>query len=264
MPDPHEVTYYFNLAVEQYADINLEFLLDQCPYSRISALCVGVKNGHFIVRILMSELENKSLVWGSEVNGFFSVRDLEITPCNFKTKLVRIYNAPPNALFLVFPLPDRLNHNQRRYSKRVNLDNSEEDGFSAWHGYMAGGDEEKPPQLRWQKLVSPACVLAELSANGMRLDMQDNSAIYTRIFLNDIVLLKGDFGSTQKPAQLYVLGNVVRKMPKPESEGIMCVGCHFSAWRKISGSETWFRADDQEGVGLIAQWVSRNFRVLAQ
>lgn len=257
-----EVNYIFNLAVEQYANINLVFLLDKCPYSTLSAVCVGLKNNHVITRVPLEEIERHPVIWGSEVSGYFSVRDTDIINCHFKTRLVRIYNAPPNSMFLIFPLPRFLDHNQRRFSRRVNIDEEYADSFRLYHAWLSGGDNDHPPQYKWQLLNNHGCELAELSATGMRIDMNEQNPLYAKIFLNDPVLLKGDFGYAQKPAKLYVLGNVVRKMRKPDSEDMMSIGCHFESWRKTEANSTWFRADPQEGIAQIAQWVARTFRSL--
>lgn len=264
MADPREdeVTYYFKLAVEQYAEMSLVFMLDMCPYSRINALCVGVKNGFFIARVLMEEVNSQPLIWGSDVNGYFTVRDEHIVHCHFKSKLVRLNNAPPDALFMAFPLPANIDHEQRRFSRRVNLDEDTEHKLKVWHSYMFGGDFETPPQMRWESLKNRNCELVELSANGMRLELEEKNPLFPKLSVADNVLLLGDFGSPSKPAPLYILGNIVRKMPKPDVEGVMCIGCHFNSWRKVPGDGTWFRADPQEGIGQVAQWISRNFRNL--
>lgn len=265
MPDrkiQDNVEYYFDLAIKDYVEIDLLFYLDKCEYSNLKALCVGLKNGHFIMRTSVAEVENSPLVWGTEVAGYFSVRDVEMIPCNFRTRLVRIYNAPPESLFLVCPLPSHMNHEQRRFSKRVNLDPEGNAGFDIWHGMFLNGDPETPPQLRWAQLESRHCELAELSANGMRLDFEENSPFLQKMAINDEMLLRGNFGTRARVDDIYVLGNIVRIMKKPEAEGVMSVGCHFRAWRKVTApaNQAWFRSDAQEGIGQISQWLSRNYR----
>ena len=254
-----KINYYFSLAAEQYEEIELVFELDLCPYSQASALCVGVKNGHFIARATLEELEREPLIWGTEVNGFFSVRDVDLLHFHFRTRLARLYNAPPNAMFLVCPLPSALDTQQRRFGKRVNLDESAAASLTVWHSYLTGGDAEAPPRQMWQPLTNRGAQVGEISANGMRLDISQKDPLYPRIFINDPALLRGDFGTPAKPAPLFILASVVRKMAKPESEDMMSIGCKFISWRKVDSQGAWFRADPQEGIGQLAQWISRNF-----
>lgn len=258
-----EVAYYFNLVVEHHSDVDCYFYLDHCLYSRIRATCAGIKNGHLVARVSLEELDKNPLVWGSEVNAYFSVRDVDVVHCHFKSRLVRMYNAA-NAMFLIFPLPKNLDHNQRRFSRRVNLFEMEGVELAVWHGEMQGGNMESQPQLRWIALRGQPCSVGEISANGLRLDIEEKSLLAAKIGVNDLVLLKGDFAPKSRPCPIFVLGVAVRKMPDIEAEGIIDVGCHFLNWRKVNDSQNpaWFRADPQEGIGMIAQWVSRNFRSL--
>lgn len=262
--EKNEVSYFFDLAVEQYAELELYFYLDRCMFSSIHATCAGIKNGHIIARVPIAEIDKNPIVWGSEINAYFTVRDAEITHCHFKSRLVRMYNAPPNAMFLVFPLPRHMDHQQRRFSRRVQIDREDAETIDIWHGELQGGDMENLPKLRWIALRDQYCSLGEISANGMRLDFPERNPHTGKIGINDLVLLKGDFAPAGKSCPIFVLGMVVRKKADIEHEDIICVGCHFLSWRKVNDSTnpTWFRADPQEGVGMIAQWVSRNFRSL--
>lgn len=253
------ISYFFNLAVEQYEEIDLIFQLDLCPYSQMRALCVGVKNGHFIVRVTLEELDNEPIIWGTEANGYFSVRDEDAFHFHFRAKLARMYNAPPNAMFLIFPLPTELDRQQRRFSRRVTLDETFRQKLTVWHGYLTGGDPETPPRPNWQPLTNSGCEVGELSANGVRLDVDATNPLYPKLFINDPILLRGNFGAPQKPLSLYILGNIVRKMRKPDSENAMSVGCHFTSWRKAEANAPWFRSDPREGIGQLAQWISRNY-----
>lgn len=260
----NDSNYYFNLAVEQYSEINLYFYVDKCLYSNLRALCVGVKKGHVITRAPLDQIEHNSIVWGSEISGYFTVRDIEIEHCHFTSRLIRLYNSPPSSMFLVFPLPRAVDHQQRRFSKRVAIDEDNSDKFEVWLGEMDAGDSSTLPRLRWTALKHRQCEIDEISANGMRLAMFAKNPMAAKVGVNELVLLKGDFGYPGKPANLYVLSRVVRKMPDPEDNEIVQAGCHFFSWRKVDDSRNsnWFRADSQEGIGLVAQWVSRNFRNL--
>lgn len=260
--DVNSSSYYFSLAVQQYAEINLYFYVDKCLYSNLRALCVGVKKGHVITRAPLDKIEQNSIVWGSEISGYFTVRDIEIEHCHFQSRLVRLYNSPPASMFLVFPEPRSIDHQQRRFSKRVSLEGSLADKFAVWLGELDSGDNSTLPRLRWTPLKNRQCEIDEISANGMRLAMSAKSPMAAKVGVNDLLLLKGDFGTPGRPADLFVLARVVRKMPDPDEEDILQAGCHFFSWRKVDDSRTstWFRADSQEGIGLVAQWVSRNFR----
>lgn len=254
--------YFFDLAARQYTEINLFFYLNKCEYSNFKALCVGVKNGHFIVRVPVAKVEDEPIIWGTEASGYFTVRDATLVACHFYTRLARMYNAPPDALFLVFPLPRYIDHDQRRFSRRVSMSAEAATKFDVWHGLMDGGNDESLPMLRWLTMENRHCELADISANGLRLDFPEKSPILEKMALNDEILLKGDFGSKGKSNEIFVLGNIVRIMQRPESDGIISVGCHFRSWRKVNApaGQAWFRSDSHEGIGLIAQWVSRNFK----
>lgn len=254
----------FTLARLQGVPINLVFLLDKCEVSRFTAPCIMVKNGHFVVRAELEQLAAHPIIWGSEVSGYFSVmRNGKPVNCHFLTKLARIYNGPLNSVYLVFPVPETLDHHQRRFSKRVNLDRESAEGFGIWYGRFEGGGPEDLPGLAWSPLENENCELGELSASGMRLDVLEtcpllHAAIY------DPLLLKGDFGRAGEANTLFVRGIIVRTMPKPDAEGVMSFGCRFLSWRKVvtRTPNTWFRVD-ADGVGAIAEWLNRNFRAVA-
>lgn len=262
--DKDDKDYYFRLAVEQYSSIDLFFYLDRCPYSQIRALCVGIKKGYLITRVELDKIEDKQIIWGSEVTGYFTVRDDTIVHCQFTSRLVRMYTGPANNMFLVFPLPATLDHNRRRFSRRVTPEGEILQEFSIWHGELQGGDMESLPVLRWISLKNQQCQLGEISSNGLRLDLGEKSPAVPRLNVNDRILLRGDFGTPVRPFKIFVIGVVVRKMPDPENEDIINVGCHFINWRKVEDTRntSWLRCDPQEGIGAIAQWISRNYRNL--
>ena len=254
----------FTLARSQGVPINLVFLLDKCEVSRFAAPCIMIKNGHFVIRAELEQLAEHPIIWGSEVSGYFVVMDdgKRVT-CHFLTKLVRIYNGPLNSVYLVFPLPESLDHHQRRFSKRVNLERENAEGFGVWYGRLVNGGPEALPELAWTQLESPECELGELSASGMRLDALESCPL-TYSCLYDPLLLKGDFGRPEEPNPLFVRGVIVRSMAKPDAEGVISYGCRFLAWRKVvtRHPNTWFRADE-DGVAAIAEWLNRNFRAVA-
>lgn len=260
------VEYYFDLAVRQYAMAELFFSFDHCPYSQLKALCVGVKKGYLITRVDLQKIDNKQIIWGSDVNGYFTIRDDTIIHCHFKSRLIRMYTAPANSMFLVFPLPRAIDFNQRRFTRRVKPEEDFLRSLNIWHGELQGGDMENLPKLRWISLKNQPCELGEISANGLRLEMATNSSLTPRMNINDRILLRGDFGNPNRPAMIFVLGDIVRKMVDPEDEEISSVGCAFINWRKVEDNRntSWLRCDPQEGIGLIAQWISRNFRNLQQ
>ena len=254
----------FTLARSQGVPINLVFLLDKCEVSRFAAPCIMIKNGHFVIRAELEQLAVHPLIWGSEVSGYFVImNDGKPMTCHFLTKLARIYNGPLNSVYLVFPLPESLDHNQRRFSKRVSLDRESAEGFGIWHGRMEGGGPEALPGLAWAPLENGECELGELSASGMRLDAGDSSPL-AHVSLYDPLLLKGDFGKGGEANPLYVRAIIVRSLAKPDAEGVTSYGCRFLAWRKVvtRHPNTWFRADE-DGVAAIAEWLNRNFRAVA-
>lgn len=250
---------YFQKANEDNVDIQLLFLLDKCHFSLIKGRCVMLKNRHFVVRIPLEKLENQQIIWGADVEGYFSVRTDDIKPVHFRSRLVRMFNAPPDSMFLIFPIPERIDHEERRNSRRVNIDRESAHGFGIWYGALEGGDMNSIPAQVWKPLENSDCELGELSASGMRLDFSQNNPIANMLQIGDPILLKGDFGTDAKPAPIFVVGSVARKMPRIDAQGYMSVGCHFTSFRHILGqnAQRWFRAHPQEGIGLINQWLRR-------
>lgn len=252
----------FTMARVQSVPISLVFLLDKCEVSRLAAPCVMIKNGHFVIRAELEQLATHPIIWGSEISGFFVImHDGQPLPCHFQTRLARIYNGPLNSVYLVFPVPEALDHNQRRFSKRVNIDRESAHGFGVWYGRFVHGVDQGLPYLDWTPLENEQCELGEMSASGMRLDALKSSPL-THYFQDDPVLLKGSFGKDEAQA-IFVRGIIVRSMPKLDAEGVTSYGCRFIAWRKVitPAPNTWFRVDE-DGVGAIADWLHRNFRTV--
>lgn len=257
-----KINEFFNKAHEDQVMINLMFMMDMCQFSIVQGQCTMIKNKHFVVRVPMATLKEKQIIWGADVNGYFSVRTDDRHIIHFKSKLVRLYNAPPDAMFLIFPLPKTIDAEQRRNSRRVDLDSASAEAFGVWYNSLEGGDDLSLPKQVWKEFHQDDCDLGELSASGMRLDFQSSHPLVNTLAIDTIVLLRGDFGTKTRPQPLFVLGTVVRKMPRKDKEGLMSVGCHFTSWRKVSGpdSEQWFKADPQEGIAIISTWLGRNFR----
>lgn len=250
---------YFQKAHEENVEITITFLLDKCQFSIIRGPCVMVKRGYFVIRVPLERIRKEQIIWGAAVNGFFTIRMDDTETIHFKSRLVRLYNAPPDSMFLAFPLPSSIDQGQRRHSKRVDIDRDYAEGFGIWYGSMEGGDMEHIPQQIWRPFEDGQCELAEFSASGMRLDLKADNPLLGKLALDDPILLKGDFGSRAKPQPLFVLGNIVRKMPRKDREGCMSLGCRFRSWRKIKGpeGERWFKADPTDGIPLINQWLIR-------
>lgn len=257
--------YYFGLACREHARINLFFTLDMCHISNIRATCVMIKNGHFVVSAPIEEVEREPIVWGTETSGYFAVRDADIVHCHFKSRVARIYNGPPNAIFLVFPLPKSIDHQQRRFSLRLPVHGDEAGNFQVWCGEIEEKDD-KLPVMRWHKAEPPLCALGDISSSGLRLDMSDKEPLAENIDINDPVLLRGDFGQPGKPLPLSVLALVRRKMPGQKDKNIVSIGCHFLKWRKLEGvhSHIWFKPEAEVGIPAIAQWIGRNFNNLRE
>ncbi len=256
------ITFYFQKAIEDHVDINLMIFMDMCQFSSFRAPCVMIKNRHFVMRVPLQTVKEKQIIWGADVNGYFSLRLDDKETIHFKSKLVRIYNAPPDSLFLVMPLPKQLDHSQRRNSRRVDIGQDDADNFGVWYGSLEGGNENELPQQIWRPFNESGCFLGELSASGMRLDFSADNPLMRLLTIDTPVLLKGNFGSATRPQSIFILGAVVRKMPRKDKEGLMSVGCHFTSWRKINGieNESWFKADEMEGIAIVSQWLMRNFR----
>lgn len=253
--------YYFGLACRERARINLFFTLDMCHISNIRATCVMMKNGHFVASAPIEEIEREPIVWGTETAGYFSVRDVDLVHCHFRSRVARIYNGPPNAIFLVFPLPKDIDHQQRRFSLRMSLHKDEAGIFQVWYGKIEEKDG-KMPVIQWRNLKPPMCALGDISSSGLRLDISGNEPLAEDIDINDPILLRGDFGQPGKPLPLSVLALARRKMSGQKDKNIVSIGCHFLKWRKIQGihGHTWFKPEADVGVPAIAQWISRNFK----
>lgn len=253
--------YYFRLACREHARINIFFTLDMCRISNLRTTCVMIKNGHFVVSTPLEEIEREPIVWGTEASGYFTVRDDDLVHCHFRSRVARIYNGPPNSMFLVMPLPKSIDHQQRRFSRRVALHGDDGHNFQVWYGEM----EEKGdrlPVMRWAALNSSGCVLGDISSSGMRVDMPCDEPLLEIIDVNDPVLLRGDFGLSGKSLPLSVIGLVRRKMHAPKDDKIVSIGCNFLKWRKLDGKDnySWFKAEGEEGIVPIAQWIACNFR----
>lgn len=254
-----QIATYFEKACEDQVDINLTFLLDKCQFSIIRAPCVMVKNRYFVVRVPLEKIKREKIIWGAEVDGFFTIRMDDTQTIHFKSRLARLYNAPPDSMFLTLPLPASIDHSQRRHSKRVDIDRHSAEGFGIWYGSMEGGDLEHIPQQIWRPFENEHCELAEFSASGLRIDLKTDNPLMGKLAIDDPILLKGDFGTKAKPQPLFVLGNIVRKMSRKDRENWTSLGCRFRSWRKIMGpeSERWFKADPMDGIALINQWLIR-------
>lgn len=252
----------FQLAIEQQVKINLTFFLDMCQFSVLRGLCVMLKNRHIVMRVDMAQIKGQQIVWGADVEGLFAVRtetDRELV--HFRSKLVRLYNAPPDSMYLICPLPSHVDQGQRRNSRRVELSKENSDKFEVWYGSMEGGDEVHLPMEIWRSFKDSHCELGELSASGMRLDFQEEDPLLNKLITDTPVLVKGDFGTETRPLPMFILGTVVRKMPRKDKEGLMSVGCHFVSWRRITGGEdAWFKADPQDGIAAVSQWLGRKHR----
>lgn len=266
-PGSESVAQLFQLAIEQEVRVNLTFLMDLCQFSIITGQFAFFKNRHFGVRADLRQLREKQVIWGADVDGFFAVRtELDRQVVHFKSKLVRLYNAPPDSMYLIFPLPAYVDDAQRRHSRRVELGRESSASLQAWYGVMEGGDQVGLPQQVWKSLRENQCEIGELSPSGMRLDFQADNAISGQLLVDTPILLKGEFGPKSKQDQLFVLGTIVRRMSRKDKDGIMSVGCHFFRWRRIAGadSETWFKADPQDGIALISQWLRNPYRGISR
>lgn len=254
-----QIAEYFKKAQEEQAMVSLSFLFDKCKFSEIRAPCVMVKNNYFVVRAPVEQIKREKIIWGADVEGYLTVRMDDTETIHFRSRLARMYNAPPDAMFLMLPLPRSFDHGQRRHSKRVSIDRDSSDGFGVWYGSMEGGDLEHIPQQIWRPFENGECELAEFSASGLRIDMKADNPLAAKLNIDDPILVKGDFGTKSKPQPLFVLGSVARKMPQRGRDGWVSIGCHFRSWRKINGNdgERWFKADGSDGIALINQWLIR-------
>lgn len=252
--------YYFDLACAERAKISLFFSLDSCHISNITATCAMVKNGHLVALAPIRDVEREPIVWGTETDAYFAVRDVDLVHCHFRSRVARIYNGPPEAIFLVFPIPETIDHKRRRFALRMPLSSEQSASFRVWHG-EAEEKDDKLPALRWNALEPDFCVLGDISSAGLRLDLPEKHPAADNIGINDAVFLRGDFGSTTKSLPLSVIGLVSRKMPGKNDPGLIQIGCKFLKWRKTGARDTaWFKAEQNMGVSAIAQWISRNFR----
>lgn len=107
-----------------------------------------------------------------ETQVYFTVRGgRRSVPCSFTTRLESL-RRERGGQYMTFPMPDVMEHNQRRFNVRIDVEKESIPGFSVWHGALSsGGDSSGGPCLRWTRLDDESFLLADLSAGGLRLDV---------------------------------------------------------------------------------------------
>ena len=155
--DPAYVTYYLELAREQRVWFHLDFFLDEFQISHLRSTCVAVKGDHFAVRCLVEDISRQPLIWGGEAKCYFTVNDGQRIPCDFTSRIVRLYNGPDKSMYIVFSMPEFMSHNQRRDSVRVSLTRESLPDFKVWHGSLSEGGVSKLPVLNWTELEADSC-----------------------------------------------------------------------------------------------------------
>lgn len=158
------------------------------------------------------------------------MNDGQRIPCDFTSRIVRLYNGPDKSMYIVFSMPEFMSHNQRRDSVRVSLTRESLPDFKVWHGSLSEGGVSKLPVLNWTELEADSCQLVDISATGMRIDVRNTCGIYSRIFPGEQMLLRGDFSRQGKPPyRVFIIGNIMRPSTNrgPPTSGASAFG--FSA-----------------------------------
>lgn len=256
--DPAYITHFLELARDQGVRLHLDFFLDNCRISHLTCLCAAVKNGRFAVRCPLDAIAEQPVLWGGEVKCYFTITDGKDVPCDFTSRVERLYNGPSESMYLIFPLPTFMGHNQRRSSVRLGLERERPTGFSIWHSLLSEGSSSKLPEVQWVALEEGAYSLADLSAGGMRLDVAAGCRASSQMMSGELVLLKGDFGRQgQQPCLVFLVGTIVRSVVKPDSGGALSVGIRFQRWKKVEDKRgAWFKADADGGMSFVAAWIS--------
>ena len=256
--DPAYVTYYLELAREQRVWFHLDFFLDEFQISHLRSTCVAVKGDHFAVRCLVEDISRQPLIWGGQAKCYFTVNDGQRIPCDFTSRIVRLYNGPDKSMYIVFSMPEFMSHNQRRDSVRVSLTRESLPDFKVWHGSLSEGGVSKLPVLNWTELEADSCQLVDISATGMRIDVRNTCGIYSRIFPGEQMLLRGDFSRQGKPPyRVFIIGNIMRAVHKQGTADFRSFGIRFQRWQKLDESHSsWFKVDRHGGMDFVAAWVS--------
>lgn len=256
--DPAYAAHFLELARDQGVWLHLDFFLDNCRISHLTCLCAAVKNGRFAVRCPLDAIAKQPVLWGGEVKCYFTITEGKAVPCDFATRLERMYNGPSGTMYLIFLLPEFMGHNQRRSSVRLGLERERPNGFGVWHSSLSEGGPSKLPVVQWVALEEGAYDLVDLSAGGMRVDVQAACRASCEMMSGELVLLKGDFSRQgQQPCPVFLVGTIVRSVASPDSGGAVSFGIRFQRWRKVEDKRgVWFKADADGGMNFVAAWIS--------
>lgn len=251
-----DATAYLRLATEQSLEITITFLLDKCPVSYLLGRCAMLKKKHFIVSMSQEELNSHPIIGGGEVRCSFTVKKTRPIRCDFGSRLCRTFRGSDDVVYLVFELPSQKSSFARLFNKY---------SFTAWGAIFSAGDEFSLPALRWLKMESSWCRLAELSASGVRLDIQTRPASVSRLSYQDNILLRGNSRVAQAANPFYLLGQVVRIVPHPSDEQLS-YGCIFLAWCDEDMSrQGWVEIEAGKGAGILPSWsLESQFRAFPQ
>ena len=192
-----------------------------------------------------------------ETQVYFTVRGgRRSVPCSFTTRLESL-RRERGGQYMTFPMPDVMEHNQRRFNVRIDVEKESIPGFSVWHGALSsGGDSSGGPCLRWTRLDDESFLLADLSAGGLRLDVRDTCREYPRLLPRELLMVKGDFSLPDKPPlPLSMVGSIVR-INVSERQRIKSLAVRFQRWLQTRDDRNvWLKVDEQGGVPAVGVWI---------
>lgn len=253
--DPRYIASCLELARDLRVCLHLDFVLNRRQISQLCSVCVAVEGRHFVVCLL--EDVPRLPPAGMETQVYFTVRDgRRSVPCSFTTRLESL-RRERGGQYMTFPMPDVMEHNQRRFNVRIDVEKESIPGFSVWHGALSsGGDSSGGPCLRWTRLDDESFLLADISAGGLRLDVRDTCREYPRLLPRELLMVKGDFSLPDKPPlPLSMVGSIVR-INVSERQRIKSLAVRFQRWLQTRDDRNvWLKVDEQGGVPAVGVWI---------
>ena len=231
--DPRYIASCLELARDLRVCLHLDFVLNRRQISQLRSVCVAVEGRHFVVCLL--EDVPRLPPAGMETQVYFTVRGgRRSVPCSFTTRLESL-RRERGGQYMTFPMPDVMEHNQRRFNVRIDVEKESIPGFSVWHGALSSGGD---------------------SSGGLRLDVRDTCREYPRLLPRELLMVKGDFSLPDKPPlPLSMVGSIVR-INVSERQRLKSLAVRFQRWLQTRDDRNvWLKVDEQGGVPAVGVWI---------
>ena len=157
-------------ALAQRSKIDISFDAGESSITGLSASVSEVRAETLVLDIF--GVDRPSGLKGRRINAFFRVRDDDSRPlsCMFTSRIIEAVQGTVGSVRLVLPLPDKLDHVQRRKSLRLLPRDAWFEGVHIW----PGGPEQPEPgpsQLAGKEDVGSGgqVRIVDMSAGGIRL-----------------------------------------------------------------------------------------------